>query len=88
LSIARFTMAELHRLRGSRAKRRLNGKADLRHKGAIAVSELDAYVAERGQDLTNGDRRPIRSRPTPCTTSPSRWVIGVERSGVVLPASY
>jgi hypothetical protein len=40
-------MAELHRLRGSRAKRRLNGNADLRHKGAIGVSELDAYVAER-----------------------------------------
>lgn len=47
LSIAHFTMAELHRLRGSRAKRRLNGKADLRHNGAIAVSELDAYVDER-----------------------------------------
>jgi hypothetical protein len=39
-------MAEHHRLRGSRAKRRLNGKPDLRHNGAIAVSELDDYVAE------------------------------------------
>jgi hypothetical protein len=47
LSRAHFTMAELHRLRGSRAKRRLDGKADLRHNGAIGVSKLDAYVAER-----------------------------------------
>jgi hypothetical protein len=47
LSIAHFTMAELHRLRGPRAKRRLAGKADLRHNGAIGVSKLDAYVAER-----------------------------------------
>jgi hypothetical protein len=36
-------MAELHRLRGSKAKR----QADLRHNGAIAVSQLDACVAER-----------------------------------------
>ena len=47
MSIAHFTMAELHRLRGSRAKRRLDGKADLRHNGAIGVSKLDAHVAER-----------------------------------------
>jgi hypothetical protein len=29
------------------ADRGLNGKADQEHKGAIGVSELDAYVAER-----------------------------------------
>jgi len=60
-------MAELHRLRGSRAKRRINGKADLRHNGAIAVSELDACVAERVDERRSA---PIRSRPTPCTPSP------------------
>ncbi|MFZ2104711.1 MAG: hypothetical protein WAV18_04875 [Roseiarcus sp.] len=47
MSIAHFTIAELRRLRGSRAKRRLNGEADLRHNGAIGVPKLDAYAAER-----------------------------------------
>jgi hypothetical protein len=46
LSIARFTMGSPRPNIIACADRRLNGKPDLRHNGAIAVSELDDYVAE------------------------------------------
>ena len=41
----------------------LAGKADLLHHGAITVSELDVYVAERVKTLTNGAQHPVMSRP-------------------------
>jgi hypothetical protein len=39
------------------------GKADMRHDGAITLSELDAFVAERVKELTNGDQHPVMTRP-------------------------
>ena len=48
------------------------GKADLLHKGTITVSELDAFIAERVKELTDGEQHPVMSRPTPCRTSHSR----------------
>jgi uncharacterized caspase-like protein len=42
----------------------LSGKADLLHKGAITVSALDYYIAERVKELTNGGQRPVMSRPS------------------------
>jgi len=42
----------------------LGGKADLQHNGAITVSELDVYVAERVKELTSGDQHPVMTRPT------------------------
>ena len=41
----------------------LSGKADLLHKGAITVSALDYYIAERVKELTNGAQHPVMSRP-------------------------
>jgi len=41
-----------------------DGRADLQHNGAITLSELDAFVAERVKDLTNGDQHPVMTRPT------------------------
>ena len=41
------------------------GKADLTHKGAITVFELDYYVVERVKALTGGRQHPVMSRP--CT---------------------
>ena len=39
------------------------GKADLLHKGTITVSALDAYIANRVKDLTEGHQHPVMSRP-------------------------
>ena len=39
------------------------GKADLLHKGAITVSSLDVYIANRVKDLTEGHQHPVMSRP-------------------------
>ena len=41
----------------------LSGKADLMHKGAITVSALDYYIAERVKTLTDGHQHPVMSRP-------------------------
>ena len=39
------------------------GKADVLHKGAITVSGLDAYIANRVKELTEGHQHPVMSRP-------------------------
>jgi uncharacterized caspase-like protein len=41
----------------------LDGKADLLHSGAITVSELDVYIAERVKSLTEGRQHPAMIRP-------------------------
>ena len=41
----------------------IGGKADLLHNGAITVSALDAYIANRVKDLTEGHQHPVMSRP-------------------------
>jgi hypothetical protein len=41
----------------------LSGKADFLHKGAITVSALDYYIAERVKALTDGEQHPVMSRP-------------------------
>jgi WD40 repeat protein len=41
----------------------LSGKADFLHKGAITVSALDYYIAERVKTLTDGQQHPVMSRP-------------------------
>jgi hypothetical protein len=41
----------------------IEGKADLLHKGSITVSALDAYIANRVKDLTEGHQHPVMSRP-------------------------
>jgi hypothetical protein len=33
------------------------------HKGAVTVSALDYYIAERVKELTNGAQHPVMSRP-------------------------
>src|SRR5277367_3484711 len=40
------------------------GKADLLHKGVITVSGLDAWIAERVKELTDGHQHPVMSRPS------------------------
>ena len=40
------------------------GKADLLHKGVITVSELDAWIADRVKQLTEGRQHPVMSRPS------------------------
>ena len=39
------------------------GEADLLHNGSISVSALDAYIAGRVKDLTEGHQHPVMSRP-------------------------
>jgi uncharacterized caspase-like protein len=39
------------------------GKADLLRNGTITVSELDAFIAERVKNLTDGRQHPVMSRP-------------------------
>jgi WD40 repeat protein len=40
------------------------GKADLLHKGVITVSGLDAWIADRVKQLTEGHQHPVMSRPS------------------------
>jgi WD40 repeat protein len=40
------------------------GKADLLHKGVITVSGLDAWIADRVKQLTEGRQHPVMSRPS------------------------
>ena len=40
------------------------GKADLLHKGVITVSCLDAWIADRVKQLTEGRQHPVMSRPS------------------------
>jgi uncharacterized caspase-like protein len=39
------------------------GKADIAHKGKITTALLDAYLAERVKQLTDGEQHPVMSRP-------------------------
>ena len=39
------------------------GKADFLHNGAITTAELDAYVANRVKELTDGHQHPVMHRP-------------------------
>lgn len=41
----------------------LNGKADLLGKGTITVASLEAYVAARVKELTNGKQTPCEAKP-------------------------
>jgi WD40 repeat protein len=42
----------------------VEGRADLLRNGAITLSELDAYVANRVKTLTGGEQRPVLIRPS------------------------
>jgi WD40 repeat protein len=41
----------------------LGGKADVMHTGAITISGLDLYIADRVKELTGGHQHPVMSRP-------------------------
>ncbi|MBI5835190.1 MAG: hypothetical protein HZB16_23030 [Armatimonadetes bacterium] len=47
----------------------LGGKADLSGDGVISVAELDAFVAERVKELTEGRQHPTPQRPTTIRSS-------------------
>lgn len=41
----------------------IRGKADLLGKGKITVNMLDAYIAERVKELTQGKQTPVTTKP-------------------------
>jgi hypothetical protein len=54
----------------------IGGKADLNGDGVVSVAELDAYVADRVKELTDGHQHPTTQRPTTIRSSLPLAVVG------------